>query len=149
MKLLNASVEAAALMEYHRGEHCMASCMAVLSQQFQIIQMRSQLLLSVAALVLTITGFSGQKIAATNQAARTLMIIGILLDLICIGVLFIQGLNIRWSTQIRGTTELETLELIINNRTRKTSNYGLALFLLTFALVAYIGSVVIYLICFP
>jgi len=149
MHLLNEKEEAAALMEYHQGPKCMASCMGVLSQNFQVIQTRSQLLLSLAALVLTITGFSGPKIAATNSAARVLMVIGIVLDLIAILTLLMQGLRVRWSTQIRGRDDLETLQLIIRNRNRKTSRYGVSLFLLALALAAYIGSVVIYLVRFP
>jgi len=148
MHLLNEKEEAAALMEYHRGEKCMASCMAVLSQQFQVIQTRSQLLLSLAALVLTITGFSGPKIAATGHTARILMISGILLDLISIATLLVQGLTVRWCTQLRGSNDAETLELIIQNRNRKTERYGIALLLLILALSAYIGSVVIYLFYF-
>ncbi len=149
MRLLNSHEEAAALMEYHHGDKCMAACMNVLSQHFQVIQTRSQLLLSLAALVLTITGFSGPKIAATSSATRTLMIIGILLDLISITVLLGQGLTVRWSTQIRGANDRETIELIIGNRNRKTSRYFTALILLILALAAYIGSVVLFLLLFP
>ena len=148
MKILNAKEEASALMEYYRGDKCMAACMAILSQQFQVIQTRSQLLLSLAALVLTITGFSGPKIAATNHLARILMMLGIVLDLISIGMLLIQGLTVRWSTQIRGESEVETLEWVILNRNRKTSSYSVALVVLMVALFAYIGSVVVYLACF-
>lgn len=149
MKLLSEKEEAAALADYHQGDQCMASCLAVLSQQFQVIQNRSQLLLSLAALVLTITGFSGPKIAATNLAARILMVVGIVLDLISIVILLVQSLQVRWSTQFRGTTDLETLELIIRNRNRKTSRYTLSLLILVVALSFYIGSVVIYLLRFP
>ncbi len=148
MRLLNEKEEAAALLEYHSGDRCMAACMGVLARQFQVIQTRSQLLLSLAALVLTITGFSGPKIAATNSTARVLMIIGILLDLVSIATLLMQGLTVRWTTQIRGANEMETLELIIRNRNRKTSNYSVALLLLTLALSAYIASVVVYLLLF-
>jgi hypothetical protein len=149
MRILNPREEAATLLEYHRGEHSMASSMAVLSHQFQVIQARSQLLLSLAALVLTITGFSGPKIAATNSATRALMICGIVLDVVSIGVLLIQSLKVRWSTQIRGASDLETLELIILNRNKKTTHYFVALVLLVLALGSYIGSVALYLVCFP
>jgi len=149
MHLMNPREEAAALMEYHQGDKCMASCMNVLSQHFLVIQNRSQLLLSLAALVLTITGFSGPKIAATNLAARLLMVTGIAIDLVAIVFLLMQALTVRWSTQIRGSDDLETLELIIGNRNRKTARYAVSLLLLVLALSAYIGSVVIYLLRFP
>ena len=146
MGLLNAREEAAALLEYHRGETRMAACIGLLSQQFQVIQTRSQLLLSLSALVLTITGFSGPKIAATNLAARLLMVGGISLTLISIIMLLLQGLTVRWSTQIRGATEIETLQLIIENRNKKTTWYFAALILLIFGLGSYVASVVVFLL---
>lgn len=149
MRILDPREEAATLLEYNKGDRCMAASMAVLAQQFQVIQTRSQLLLSVAALVLTITGFSGPKIASTNSATRMLMICGIVLDVISIGVLLIQSLSVRWSTQIRGASDLETLELVILNRNKKTTHYFIALVLLVLALASYIGSVALFLFYFP
>ena len=138
--------EATALLACHAGPNRMAAALNVLAQQFQVIQGRSQLLLSLSTLVLTITGFSGPKIAATNLVARLLLAAGITIVLIATATTLVQSLRIRWITQIKGNTDEETLELIIANRDRKTHSYAISLVILVAGLACYVGSIVVYLL---
>jgi hypothetical protein len=138
--------EASTLLACHTGPNSMAAALNVLAQQFQVIQGRSQLLLSLSTLVLTITGFSGPKIAATNLSARLLLVAGITIVLIATGTTLIQSLNIRWITQIKGATDIETLELILANRDRKTQSYAISLAILVAGLTCYVGSIAVYLL---
>jgi hypothetical protein len=142
---LNEHDEATAILASHPGPDGMAAAMHLLADQFQVIQGRSQLLLSLSALVLTITGFSGPKIAATNLLARILLGSGILIVLIATATTLIQSLKIRWITQIQGATRQETLELIIRNRNRKTEAFQHALIILVIGLTCYVGSILVFL----
>lgn len=144
--LLTEHEEAAALLERHTGPSGMSEALNVLAQQFQVIQGRSQLLLSLSTLVLTITGFSGPKIAATNLTARLLLAAGITIVLLSTATTLIQSLTVRWITQVQGSTPGETLELIIRNRNRKTRSYALSLAILVGGLTCYVGSVVVFLL---
>ncbi len=142
---LNEHDEATAILASHSGANGMATAQHLLADQFQVIQGRSQLLLSLSTLVLTITGFSGPKIAATNLLARLLLGSGILIVLIATATTLIQSLKIRWITQIQGATPEETLELIIRNRNRKTQAYEHSLIILVVGLTCYVGSILVFL----
>ena len=73
----------------------------LLLQQFSVLQTRAQLLLTVATIALTITGFSGPRIAAAGAFQRYAMAGG--LAFVLASMLFIIGgsLRIRWVTQFR------------------------------------------------
>ena len=58
--------EARQLLVMHNGPQQLASCLQFLRHQFDVIQARMQILLTLSTLALTITGFSGPKIAQTN-----------------------------------------------------------------------------------
>jgi hypothetical protein len=146
--LLTEREEVETLLSYYPGPGGMASALGVLANQFNVLQGRSQLLLSLSTLVLTITGFSGPKIAATNTAARWLLAAGIFIVLLSTGSTLIQTLSIRWTTQFKGATPADTLEGIIRNRNRKTRFFALSLTLLVVGLAAYVGSIIVFLLYF-
>jgi hypothetical protein len=147
-RILPPSEEASSLLGVHSGPEGMASALNVLTQQFLVIQTRSQLLLSLATLVLTITGFSGPKIAATNLTARLLLVAGISIVLLATAVTLIQSLKVRWITQIKGDSDKGTLEMIILKRNRKPRSYAVSLVLLVIGLACYVGSVVVFLLVY-
>lgn len=146
VRLLDSREEAASLLACHPGPGGMAEALRVLSEQFQVIQGRSQLLLSLSTLVLTITGFSGPKIAATNLMARLLLASGIVVVLLATVITLVHSLRVRWITQLKGATDGETLELIILNRDRKTRAFSRSLAVLAVGLVCYVAAVVVYLL---
>lgn len=90
--------EADYLLELYEGR--LAPCLEFLKQHFNVIQARSQLLLTICTLALTITGFSGPKIAQTNMFARYSMVAGIVFVLATMVILLLGGLRIRWVTQV-------------------------------------------------
>lgn len=132
------------LLELYDGK--LSSCLEFLKQHFNVIQARSQLLLTVCTLALTITGFSGPSIVQTNLFARYSMVFGIIYVLAAMLIMLVGGLRIRWVTQMIGNTPRATLSSIILYRNRKTSLYFVELSLLVIGLTGYVASVVTYLL---
>ncbi len=128
------------------GDAHLAASLDFLRHHFDVIQARSQLLLTLATLALTITGFSGPKIAQTNLFARYSMALGIVFVLSAVVILLIGGLRVRWTSQLLGGTGEESLIRIIRYRNHKTRLYFLELGLLVIGLTAYVASVVTYLL---
>jgi len=127
------------------GPESLGKSMEFLRHHFNVIQARSQLLLTISTLALTITGFSGPKIAQTNDFARYSMAIGIGFVLAGMVFLLLGGLRIRWTTQLFEDTAEQTLVRIITHRNSKTKFYFLQLTLLVIGLTAYVAAVITYL----
>lgn len=138
--------EAGQLLAMHPGPQQLASCIQFLRHQFDVIQARMQILLTLSTLALTITGFSGPKIAQTNAFARVSMALGIVFVLAALLVLLKSGLKLRWISQFTETDPTKILADIIRYRDGKTVIYGRALGLLLIGLTSYVASVVTFLI---
>jgi hypothetical protein len=146
---LGAEEEASRLLDLFTGENRLGEAIEFMRHHFDVIQARSQLLLTLATLALTITGFSGPKIAQTNLFARYSMALGIVFVLSAVVILLLGGLRIRWTTQFLGDDPQETLVRIIRYRNHKTRLYFIELGLLVIGLTAYVASVVTYLLYGP
>ena len=116
----------------------------VLMSQFTVLQTRAQLLLSLATLTLTITGFSGPRIAAAGAFCRYALTTGLVLVLISVLLILGQGLRVRWVTPFRGQTDEELLVTIIGYRDTKTRSFGWQIGLLGAGLAAYVAGVIGY-----
>lgn len=143
-KIIGPEEEASYLLDLYDGR--LAPCVEFVRQHFNVIQARSQLLLTICTLALTITGFSGPRIAETNVFARYSMICGIVFVLLTMLFLIMGGLRIRWITQMVGETPLATLTGILVYRNRKTWLYLVEVFLLVIGLSTYVASVVTFLL---
>ena len=146
-KVINPDEEAAYLLGLYDGK--LSSCLEFLKQHFNVIQARSQLLLTICTLALTITGFSGPQIVQTNLFARYTMVLGIVFVLATMVTLLLGGLRIRWVTQMVADTPQETLSSIILYRNRKARLYFVELSLLVIGLTSYVASVVTFLLYGP
>jgi hypothetical protein len=141
-----AASEAEHLLTIYGGPEHLPRCLEVVRQQFTVIQARSQLLLTLSTLALTITGFSGPKIAQTNDFARFSMALGIVFVLAATLLLLIGSLRIRWITQFEERDPHEILTRVIAYRDQKTHLYSWELALLGIGLTSYVASVVTYLL---
>ncbi len=144
---VTADAESDHLLELFGGQ--LSKCIEFLRHHFDVIQARSHLLLTLGTLALTITGFSGPKIAQTNLFARYSMAFGIVFVLSALVILLLGSLRIRWTTQIMGKDPRETLSRIIRYRNQKTRLYFLELTLLVIGLTSYVASVVTFLMVGP
>ena len=127
------------------GSDGLPACLHLLSSQFIVLQTRSQILLTLATIVLTITGFSGPRIAASGVFARMAMAVGLVLVLIAVLALLL-NLRIRWLTQFRGSDAHATLVEILAYRNSKRQAYAWIIALLLLGLACYVAAVVAFLI---
>ena len=119
----------------------------ILIQQFNVLQTRAQLLLTVATLALTITGFSGPRIAASGAFQRYAMAGGLVLVLASMLLILGGSLRIRWVTQFRGAVGGDDAALvaqIVCYRDRKTKLFFWELCLLLAGLSGYVSAVIAY-----
>lgn len=116
-----------------------------ITNAYDVLQQRSSLLLSLVAVVLTITGFSGPTIAASGRFSRICIGYGLCFVLISSVLILAGPLQLRWATQWRGDTLDESLINLIRRRNARTGKYHLAFALLCVGLTGYVGSVIGYL----
>ncbi|MDA3960023.1 MAG: hypothetical protein PF961_04465 [Planctomycetota bacterium] len=137
---MDAANEARHLMVLYEGD--LSRCLDVLTRQFGVLQSRSQLLLTLATITLTITGFSGPRIAASGELARWSLVIGLAVVLISVILILLGTLRIRWMTQL--VTDPGSLATAIAYRDRKTRMYLFQLSVLVVGLSAYVLAVLAY-----
>jgi hypothetical protein len=119
----------------------------LLMTQFNVLQTRSQVLLTVSTLALTITGFSGPRIAESGDFSRLAMAVGLVFVLASMLLILGGSLRIRWVTQFRapsGGDEAALVAQIVCHRDRKTRLFFVELCLLLAGLAAYVAAVVAY-----
>ncbi len=124
----------------------LTACQQVIAHQFDVLQARTHMMLTLATLTLTITGFSGPKIAASNVVSQYTMILGLVFVLAAVVVTLGGTLRIRWLTQI-GQGEAEAvLQDMIAYRNQKTRLFRIELTLLVLGLTFYVASVITYML---
>lgn len=82
----------------------------LLERQLAVLVMRTQVLLSLSGIVITVTGFSGRAIAQSGVAARISITAGILVVLLAALTAIGGVLRLRWLSQILGDDVHVTLE---------------------------------------
>jgi len=108
----------------------------VIERQLGVLVLRTQVLLSLCGIVITVTGFSGRAIAQTGLSARLSISSGIFVVLAAAAVAIWGVLRLQWLTQIATDDPLETLVRAIEIRDRKSRFLGFAqvLFVIGFSL---------------
>lgn len=145
MKELNPAEELKHLKLIY-GEESPAGVYSSLISSFAIIQTRGQILLSLATICLTITGFSGPKIAESNLISRYSIALGLAFVLVSIVVVLSGPMRIKWLTQQYAENMDKTMEELIRRRNVKTKQYHQAMVLLGVGLSFYVMSVVSFLV---
>lgn len=145
---VSAEEEARHLLELHAASG-LEGAVATVTQQFGVIQTRSQLLLSLATITLTISGFSGPAIASSGRLPQIFLAIGILLVMLSTLVLLLGNLRIRWLTQFVSADAAATLTRMIEHRNRKTRFFLVELLLIVVGLFFYVLSLVTYVLTRP
>ena len=109
--------------------------------QFGVLVLRTQVMLSLSGIVITVTGFSGKAIAATGAVARVCIVAGLVLVLAAAAVAMAGVLRLKWITEILTDDTLDTLRRAIAIRDKKSAflRAAVALFLLGFSL--YVAAV--------
>jgi uncharacterized membrane protein len=119
----------------------------VLIRQFSVLQSRTQLLLTLATITLTITGFSGPRIAGTHAVIGWLMGGGLLFVLASIALVLTGTLRLRFASEILDPARpRESVTEILCQRNRKTRIFLWSLALLVIGLSGYVAAVIAYLV---
>ncbi|MBU0679273.1 MAG: hypothetical protein KJ626_14320 [Verrucomicrobia bacterium] len=112
---------------------------------FSVLQNRAQMLLSLIIICLTITGFSGPKIAQSSSFSRLTLGYGLIFVLFSALILLMGPLQLRWGTRYRTGSIDDSLVALIRRRNSRTMKYYIAGLLLMIGFSGYVGSVIGYL----
>jgi hypothetical protein len=118
----------------------------ILTDSFNVLQNRAQMLLSLITITLTITGFSGPRIAESSLVARISIAFGLAFVLISALILRAGPLRINWCTRSKSVDIDQTLVKLIIQRNTRTNRYHLASITLVIGLIGYVSSVISFLI---
>lgn len=132
------------LLEIH-GEDNYSKVFDVLVKQFDVLQSRAQLLLGLVTISLTITGFSGPKIAASSMFSKISISYGLAFILVSAVLILMGPLQLRWGTRRCKETIHDSLVHLIVRRNERTKKYHIASTFLILGLTGYVGSVIGYL----
>lgn len=111
---------------------------------FNVLQTRSAMLMSLVALCLTISGFSGHRIAAAGKVPALLLSVGLALSVSSAVLLMLGPLQLRWATRRRCGEDFDgTLMELLALRDRRTRRYHTAAVVLVLGLTAYVSAVVL------
>jgi cytochrome c oxidase assembly factor CtaG len=127
------------------GANDYARLFSVVKDSFALIQTRAQMLLGLATICLTITGFSGPRMAASNPFSRFFIGFGLLFVLASVVAIVAGPLRLRWLTAWRVDSLDETLLENLRRRDSKTFFYRIATLLLLIGLTGYLLSLIFYL----
>lgn len=140
----SAEEEAAHLVALYDGDA--AKIMDVLQAQLSNLAARAQMLLQLAGLTITVTGFSGASIARSGQLAAVLVVSGLVVVLVAASLSMGGILRIQWVTQLAPTSLQASIIYAIEMREAKTRAFSRSLALLIVGLAMYIGSVALLLL---
>jgi predicted lysophospholipase L1 biosynthesis ABC-type transport system permease subunit len=116
-----------------------------LISNYMVLQVRSSMLMSLITLCLTISGFSGHRIASAGPIAATFLSLGLALA-VCSAILLMRGpLKLRWTTRHACPEGLDaTLISLIDVRDKRTQSYHRAATVLVIGLSCYTISVILF-----
>ena len=115
----------------------MLKALELLEKQLNTLHARAQVLMSLAGIVVTVTGFSGRLIAATSLTSQILVIAGLITVLISAVWVFSRVMGIKWVTTGLTENAAESLQKIIERRNRKTRAYSRGGVILCVGLLLY------------
>jgi hypothetical protein len=118
----------------------------LVQSQLSVLVLRTQVMLSLSGIVITVTGFSGRTIAQTSELARTLVATGILIVLLAAGVAIGGVLRLRWLTQELGDDVEETLLRMLHIRDTKSRFLSVALVLFVVGFACYCVAIALMLL---
>jgi hypothetical protein len=127
------------------GDYC--KLFGVLRDAFSLLQTRAQMLLGLATICLTITGFSGPRMASSNVYSRFFIGFGLTFVLLSVMALVAGPLRLRWMTAWKMDGDIErTLLVHLRQRNLRTKFYKVAMLLLLVGLTGYLLSLIFYLL---
>lgn len=121
----------------------------MVQSQLSVLVLRTQVMLSLSGIVITVTGFSGRTIAQTSEVARGLVAAGILVVLAAAATAIGGVLRLRWLTQELTDDVEATLTRMLEIRDAKSRYLGVALLLFVVGFACYCVSIALMLVSTP
>lgn len=118
----------------------------LLAGQLNVLQTRAQVLMSLAGVVITVTGFSGRLIAARDPIAQACIVGGVFLVLASAIYVFLRVMGLRWVTQGLEDEPATALTAVIRRRNARTQAYRIGGILLFLGFALYCTAVAILLL---
>jgi hypothetical protein len=131
--------EAKTLMELCHGD--LMDALKVAEGQLNVIYSRAQVLMSLAGIVVTVTGFSGRLIAGSSTLAQLFLVAGLFVSLGSAAWIFFRVVRVRWVTTMASQDRAHALEDTLQRRDAKTAAYNAGGSLLFIGLVLYCISI--------
>lgn len=125
-----ATAEAKKILELNDNNRMAA--LEVAQKQLDTVYARAQVLISLAGIVVTVTGFSGRLIAGSSRLAQGFLVAGLFVTLASAIWVFLRVMRVRWVTRLACEDPEHALANALHRRDRKTRAYavgGLALFI--------------------
>jgi hypothetical protein len=141
---MNAREESDKILSLCDGD--VLKALGVLERQLNVLHTRAQVLLSLAGVVITVTGFSGRTIAGTGAAGQFLVVAGLATVLSSAIWMFARVMGIRWVTSELSAEASEALRLIVERRNRKARAYAIGGRILCAGFLLYCAAVAIMLL---
>jgi hypothetical protein len=137
-------IEAQSILEHTK--HDAVAALAIAENQLNVIYTRAQVLMSLAGMVVTVTGFSGRLIAGSSLAAQIFLISGLFVTLTSVIWVFQRVMRVRWVTILLVESKAEALENALDHRNRKTAAYTAGGRILCLGLMLYCIAIALMLI---
>lgn len=113
----------------------------LVERQLGVLVLRTQVMLSLSGIVVTVTGFSGRAIAETSDLARASIVLGVLVVLLAAGVAFGGVLRLRWLTEALTDDPIEMLVGGLELRDKKGRNLKAAIVLFVVGFTLYVIAI--------
>jgi len=122
--MTDADQEARRILSLCKGDALRA--FEMVQGQLGVLVLRTQVMLSLSGIVITVTGFSGKAIAQTSLLARVSIVSGLFIVL-CAAAVAVGGvLRLKWLTQTLTDDPLATLVAGISMRDKKAKFLAIA-----------------------
>lgn len=108
---------------YKLADNQIIRALDMLERQMNVLHTRSQVLLSLAGIVVTVTGFSGRVIAGTSTFAKITVVLGLFVVLLSAVWVWSRVMAIKWITSELEDEPVKILTDIIARRNARTSAY--------------------------
>ncbi len=133
--MLDAKEEAQKIYEIS-GQDYLKS-IQLIEQQLNVVHTRAQVMVGIAGMVITVTGFSGRQIVETSDLAQYLVVIGLGVVLAATLWVFLRVMIIHWATASINDDPLKGLNDLITYRNQKTMAYEIGGKILGIGLICY------------
>ncbi|MDP4878416.1 MAG: hypothetical protein NWR36_00885 [Opitutales bacterium] len=136
--------EAKAILELTNND--LLAALNVAQKQLDVIYTRAQVLLSLAGMVVTVTGFSGRLIAGSSLMAQIFLVAGLFVSLSSAIWVFLRVMRVRWVTAMVAEDKENALAQALERRDNKTRAYAVGGTILCIGLVLYCISIALMLV---